>query len=79
MPRVDVVEGLLRQQLTLEEAARAVEVVLRQLEVGFALANRRLRDLVGRLGAANLLANLAVFDAGDHLPLTHRIAELDVH
>ncbi len=79
MPRVDVIEGLLREQLTLEEAARAVEVVLRELEVGFALTNRRLRDLVGRFSAANLFANLAVFNPGDHLTLAHRIAELDVH
>ncbi len=77
--RVDVVEGLLRQQLPLVETARALEVVLRQLEIRFALANRRLRDLIRRLGAADLLADLAVLDARDDLPLPDRIAELDVH
>ena len=69
MPRVDVVERLLRQQLAIEEAARAVEVVLRQLEVRFALANRRLRDLIGGLRPPHLLADFAVLDAGDDLAL----------
>ena len=43
MARIDVVERLLREQLALEEAARAIEVVLRELQVGFALTDRRLR------------------------------------
>ena len=41
--RVGVVEGLLRNQLALEEVARAIEVGLRQPQVGFALADRRRR------------------------------------
>ncbi len=76
--RVDVVERLLRQQLPLVEAARAIEVGLRQLQVGFALADRGLRDLVGRLRLTHLLAQLAVLDARDDLTLPHRVAELDV-
>ena len=79
MPRVDVIERLLRQQLTLEQAARAVEAGLRQLEVRLPLANRRLRDLIGRLGPADLLAEFAVLDTGDDLAFPHRIAQLDVH
>ena len=76
--RVDVVEGLLRQQLPLVEAARAIEVGLRQLEVGFALADGGLRDLVGGLRLPHLLADFAVLDARDDLALPDRVAELDV-
>ena len=76
--RVGVVERLLRQQLPLVEAARAIEVGLRQLQVGLALADRRLRDLVGRFRLSNLLADLAVFDVRDDLALPDRVAELDV-
>ena len=43
------------------------------------LANRGLRDLIGRLGAADLLAELAVLDTGDDLAFPYRIAQLDVH
>ena len=79
VPRVDVVERLLRQQLALVEVARSVEVVLGQLQVGFALANRGLADAVGRFRLPHLLANLQVFDAGDDLALLDRVAELDIH
>ncbi len=79
MPRVDVIERLLRQQLAIEEAARAVEAALRQLQVRLALANRRLRDLIGGLRAADLLADFAVLDASDDLSLPHGIAELHAH
>ncbi len=78
MPRVDVVERLLRQQLAIEEVLRAIEVGLRQLEIGLALPDRRFADLVGGFGLAHLLANLAVLDARDHLAFAHRVAELDV-
>ncbi len=78
LPRVDVVEGLLRQQLPLVEAAGTIEIVLRQLEVRLALANGGLRDRVGGFRAANLLADFAVLDAGDDLSLPDRVAELDV-
>ena len=41
--RVGVVEGLLRNQLALVEVARAIQVRLREPQVGFALADRRRR------------------------------------
>ena len=78
LPCVDVVEGLLRQQLPLVEAAGTIEVVLRQLEIRLALANGGLRHRVGGFRPADLLADFAVLDAGDDLSLPDRVAELDV-
>ena len=74
--RVGVVEGLLREQLALEEAARALEVGLRQPEVGLALPDGRLRHVVGRFGLLDLLEHLAVFDLGERLAAAHLIAQL---
>ncbi len=59
---VGVVEGLLRNQLPLEEIARAIEVGLGQAQIGLALADGRRRDLEGRLRLLDLFEQLAVFD-----------------
>ena len=77
--RVGVVERLAGQQIALEEALRSLHVVLRELQVGLALANGRLRHVEGRLGLLDLLDDLAVFDLRDRLAAANRIAELDVH
>ena len=76
--RVGVVERLAGQQVALEEALRALHVVLRQLQVGLALANGRLRHVERRLGLLDLLDDLAVLDLRDCLAAANRIAELDV-
>ena len=78
IPRVGVVECLPRQQVALVQAARALEVVLRQLQVGLPLTNRRLRHVVGGFGLIDLLDDLAVFDLRDGLSAPHGIAELHV-
>ena len=76
--RVGVVERLAGQQIALVEALRALHVVLRELQVGLALANRRLRHVERRLGLLDLFDDLAVFDLRDRLAAANRIAELDV-
>ena len=76
--RVGIVEGLAWQQIALEQAARAFEVVLRQLQVRLPLADRRLRDVIGRFGLIDLFDDLAVFDLRDRLSAPHRIAELHI-
>ena len=76
--RLVVVERLLRQQLALEQAARPLDVGLRQLQVGFALANRRLRHLLSGFGLLDLLLDVEVFDLGDALTAADAVAELHV-
>ena len=75
--RLVVVQGLLRQQLTLEQAARAFDVGLGQLKVGFPLTNRRERDFLRRFGLLDLLDDLEVLDLGEALTAVHAIAEPD--
>jgi hypothetical protein len=77
VPRLGVVERLLGQQLPLEQAARAVEVGLRELQVGLALPDGGLAHLVGGLGLLHLLADLAVLDPAMSWP-RHGIAEPDL-
>ena len=77
--RVGVVERLAGQQVALVEALRALHVVLRELQVGLPLPDRRLRHVVGRFRLLDLLDDLAIFDLGDRLSAAHRIAELHVH
>ena len=77
--RVGVVERLAGQQIALEEALRPFHVVLRELQVGLALANGRLRHVERRLGLLDLLDDLAIFDLRDRLAAANRIAELDVN
>ena len=79
VPRVGVVEGLLRDQLPFEEIARPVEVGLGQPEVGFALPDGRRRDLVRRFGLLDLFEQLAVLDLGEALAATDPIAQPDGH
>ena len=77
--RVGIVERLAGQQVALEEALRALHVVLRELQVGLALANGRLRHVEGRLRLLDLLDDFAIFDLRDRLAAANRIAQLDVH
>jgi hypothetical protein len=74
-----IIEGLLRQELTLVQASRSIQVGLGQLEIGLALPDRGLRHLIRRLRLPDLFPNLAVFDARDDLPATNRIGQLDGH
>ena len=67
VPRLGVVEGLAGQQLALEQAAVPLEVGLRELEVRFALPDRRFGDLERRFRLPDLLLDLAVLDLGDRL------------
>src|SRR6185436_15313731 len=71
--RFRVVERLLRKQLPLKEVARALDVGLREIEVGLALADGRLGDLERRLGLLDLFANLLVLDPGDALGTTDTV------
>ena len=79
IPRVGIVERLAGQQVALEQAARALEIVLRELQVGLALPDRRLRHVVGRFGLLDLLDDFAVFDLRDRLAEPDGIAQLHVH
>ena len=76
--RVGVVERLPWQQVALEEALRAFHVVLRELQIGLALANGRLRHVVRRLCLLDLLDDLAVLDLRNRLTAANGIAQLDV-
>ena len=79
VPRLGVVERLLRDQVAPEEVPRALEVALGELEVGFALADRGLRHLERRLGLAHLLADFAVLERGQQLAPADRVAQAHVH
>ncbi len=76
--RFVVVEGLLRQELAFEEAARALDVGQRQLQVGLALADGRLRDFLRGFRLFHLLLQLEVFDRGDPLTARDAVTQLDV-
>ena len=52
VPGVGVVEGLLRNQLALEQVPRAIEIGLRQPQVGLALPDGRRRHVERRLAPA---------------------------
>jgi hypothetical protein len=73
--RLGVVVGLAGEELPFEQVPVPLEVRLRELQVGFALTNRRLSDLEGRFLLADLLADLAVLYLGDRLAASDRIAE----
>ena len=75
VPRLVVVERLLGQQLPFEEVARALGVGLRQLQVGFALADGRFRHLLRGFRLLDLLLDLEVLDLGEPLAAGHAIAE----
>ena len=65
--RLGVVERLARQQLAVEQALRAIEVDVGELEVGLALADGGLGHLVRRLGLLDLLDDFLVLDLGQQL------------
>ena len=77
--RLVVVERLLRQQLPLDTGcATARRWSAASLQIGLALADGRLRDLLGRLGLLDLFLDLEVLDLGDALAAAHAIAEAHV-
>ena len=73
--RVGVVEGLPRNQLAFEQVARAIEVGLRQPQVGLALTDRRGRHFIRGLRLLDLLQELVVFDLGELLTARDAIAQ----
>ena len=77
VPRLGVVERLLRQQLPREQVARALGVGLGELQVRFALPDRGARHLERRFLLLDLLLELEVFDLGDALSARHAVAEAD--
>ena len=70
-----VVERLAGKQAALEQALVAIEVGPGERQVGLALADRRARDLVRRIGLAQLLEQFLVLDLGEHLAAAHRVAD----
>jgi hypothetical protein len=78
VPRIRVVEGLFRQELTLEQAPVPIEIGLRQLQIRFPLPDRCRRHRERRLRLSDLFLNLPILDLGDHLTAPHGVAELDV-
>ncbi len=73
--RIRIVEALFREQLPAVQVPRAFQVRVGELQVGFTLADRRLCDLVRRLGLLDLLDDLPVFDLRNLLAATDAIAE----
>ena len=78
VPRLVVVQRLLRQQLALEQVPRTLDVGLCEPQVRFALPDGRTRDLHRRLGLPDLLLQLLVFDLGEALAAADPVAELHV-
>src|SRR5262245_41073628 len=74
MPRLVVVQRLLREQLPLEEAAVAIEVGLREREIGFARTNGRSGNFLRRLLLLDLLDELEILNLGAALALADLIA-----
>ncbi len=78
LPRFGIFQRLPRQELALEQVLRSLEVAGRELQVGLALADGRLRHRVGGFGLLDLLVDLLILDAGQRLPAANPVAELDV-
>ncbi len=74
-PSLRIVHRLPGQQLPVEQAPGPVEIRLGELQIGLALPNGGGRDLMGRLGLPDLLANLEVLDAREGLAPRDAVAK----
>jgi hypothetical protein len=77
--RLGVVQHLLGDELSFEEALRAIEVRLRKPEIRIPLPDRGLRDFLCGLLLLDLLDEFEVFDLGNTLTARHPISEADRH
>jgi len=75
--RLVVVERLAGEELPFEQALRAIEVGLRALQVGFALADRRRRHVFGCDRLFHLFLNVEVLELRNPLAPAHPVTKLD--